>query len=98
LSSVGGGRILNPTRGGSMMPWLWFLILGLIAGWLAGVLTKGSGYGVFGDVVVGVVGSVFGGWIFGVVGLAAYGFLGSLVMALVGALAFLALVRLVKRL
>lgn len=64
---------------------------------LAGVLMKGGGFGVIGDVVVGVVGSVFGAWLFRVVGLSAYGFTGAVLMALAGAIALIALVRAVKR-
>ena len=80
-----------------MEGWLWFLIIGLIAGWLAGVIMKGRGFGMVGDIVVGIIGAVFGGWLFQVIGLAAYGALGSLLMALAGSIAFLALLGVVKR-
>jgi uncharacterized membrane protein YeaQ/YmgE (transglycosylase-associated protein family) len=80
-----------------MNAWFWFLATGVIAGWLAGVVTKGRGFGLFGDLIVGVVGSVLGGWIFGVLGLSAYGLVGSIVMALIGAVALLSLIRIVKR-
>jgi uncharacterized membrane protein YeaQ/YmgE (transglycosylase-associated protein family) len=80
-----------------MNAWFWFLATGVIAGWLAGVVTKGRGFGLFGDLIVGVVGSVLGGWIFGGLGLSAYGLVGSIVMALIGAVALLSLIRIVKR-
>jgi len=77
--------------------WLWFLVVGLVVGWLAGLIMKGRGFGVVGDIVVGVIGAVFGAWLFRVIGLTAYGFAGSLAMALVGSIAFLALISVVKR-
>ncbi len=76
---------------------IWILLVGLIAGWLAGKIMKGSGFGVVGDIVLGVLGAVVGGWLFGLLGIAAWGFLGSIVVAVVGAVALLYLVRLVKR-
>jgi uncharacterized membrane protein YeaQ/YmgE (transglycosylase-associated protein family) len=47
------------------MAFLWFLLIGLAAGWLAGQLTKGGGFGLVGDLVVGVVGALLGGFLFG---------------------------------
>jgi len=79
------------------MNWLWFLVIGGIAGWLAGKLTRGSGFGLLGDIIVGVIGALLGGFLFGLVGLVSFGLLGSLVTATVGAVAFLYLVRLFKR-
>lgn len=76
---------------------IWFLIVGLIAGWLAGKLMKGSGYGLLGDLVVGILGAIIGGWLFGILGIAAWGLLGSIIVALAGALILLYVVRLVKR-
>lgn len=76
---------------------IWFLVVGLIAGWLAGKIMKGSGFGLLGDLVVGILGAVLGGWIFGMVGIAAWGFLGSIIVALVGALVLLYVLRLLKR-
>jgi uncharacterized membrane protein YeaQ/YmgE (transglycosylase-associated protein family) len=76
---------------------IWMLLVGLIAGWLAGKIMKGSGFGLVGDLVVGVLGAVLGGWIFGFLGIAAWGFVGSIIVALVGALVLLYLLRLLKR-
>lgn len=73
---------------------LWFLIIGIIAGWLAGNLTKGGGFGLIGDLVVGVVGSFIGGFVFSILGLSAYGTIGEIIMATIGALVFLWIVRL----
>jgi uncharacterized membrane protein YeaQ/YmgE (transglycosylase-associated protein family) len=73
-----------------------FLVIGIVAGWLAGKIMKGGGFGLVGDLVVGVVGSFIGGWVFGLLGIAAYGLLGSLVMAVIGAMLLLYIIRLVK--
>lgn len=74
-----------------------FLVIGILAGFLAGKIMKGSGFGLVGDLVVGVVGAFFGGWLFSLLGIAAYGVLGLLITAVVGALVLLYLVRLIKR-
>jgi uncharacterized membrane protein YeaQ/YmgE (transglycosylase-associated protein family) len=79
------------------MSLIWFLLIGLIAGFLAGKIMNGSGYGVVGDLVIGIVGAVLGGWLFGLLGIAAYGLIGSLVTALIGALLLIFIVRMIKR-
>ena len=79
------------------MSFLWFLLIGLAAGWLAGQIMKGGGYGLLGDLIVGVIGAELGGLLFAAVGLSAGGLLGSLIMATVGAVVLIWLVRLVKR-
>ena len=79
------------------MSLLWFLLIGLIAGWLAGMLIKGRGFGVVVDIVVGVIGAMVGGFLFGLIGLEAYGTLGSIAMAVVGAIVFLAIVKALHR-
>ena len=71
------------------MSFLYFLLIGAVAGWLAGLLTKGRGYGLLGNSAIGVIGAVIGGVLFRFVGLAATGLLGSLVTATVGALVLL---------
>jgi len=77
---------------------LWFLVIGIIAGWLAGNIMKGGGFGLIGDLVVGVVGSFIGGYLFGYLGLGnAYGTFGEIGMATVGAIVLLAVIRLVRR-
>jgi uncharacterized membrane protein YeaQ/YmgE (transglycosylase-associated protein family) len=74
-----------------------FLVIGLLAGWLAGKIMKGSGYGLIGDLIVGVIGAFLGSWIFGLLGIAAWGFLGSLVTATVGAVVLLWPIRFFKK-
>jgi uncharacterized membrane protein YeaQ/YmgE (transglycosylase-associated protein family) len=78
--------------------WLiWTILIGILAGWLAGQIVKGRGMGVVVDLIVGIIGSLLGGFVFGLLGLAAYGLIGRLVMAVVGAVLLLLLVRVIKR-
>jgi uncharacterized membrane protein YeaQ/YmgE (transglycosylase-associated protein family) len=80
------------------MSLLWFLIIGLVAGWLAGVLVKGGGFGVVGDLVVGVIGAFLGGFLFSTLGASAGGgLIGSIIVATIGAVVLLFIVRLIKR-
>ncbi len=76
---------------------LWFLIIGVVAGWLAGQITRGHGFGLLGDLVVGIIGALVGGFVFRLFGLGAYGLLGSLVCATVGAVVLLWLLRVLRR-
>jgi uncharacterized membrane protein YeaQ/YmgE (transglycosylase-associated protein family) len=77
---------------------IWFLIIGAIAGWLAGMFMKGGGFGLLGDIIVGIVGAFLGGWLFGVLGIhIGGGLVGSLIVAFIGAVVLLFLVRLIKR-
>jgi uncharacterized membrane protein YeaQ/YmgE (transglycosylase-associated protein family) len=80
------------------MNFVWFLLIGALAGWIAGLIMKGGGFGLVGDIVVGVVGGVLGGWLFGLVGLGSDGSLiGALVTAVVGAIVLIALARALNR-
>jgi len=76
---------------------IWFLLIGLIAGWLAGQFMRGGGYGVIGDMIVGVIGALIGGWLFGMLGIGAGGLLGAIITAFVGAVILIALLRLIRR-
>jgi uncharacterized membrane protein YeaQ/YmgE (transglycosylase-associated protein family) len=77
---------------------IWFLIIGAIAGWLAGLVMKGRGFGLLGDIIVGIVGAFLGGWLFSKLGVSFGGGLpGSLIVAFLGAVILLFLVRLIKR-
>ncbi len=78
------------------MEFVWFILIGMCAGWLAGQFMKGSGFGLVGNLIVGVIGALLGGFAFQLVGLAAYGLLGQLIVATVGAVLLLALLRFVK--
>ena len=72
---------------------LWQIAIGILAGWLAGKIMRGKGFGVLLDLVLGVVGSLIGGFVFGLLGLHAYGLIGSIVVATAGAVILLFLVR-----
>lgn len=76
---------------------VWFLLIGIVAGWLAGQIMKGGGYGLLGDLILGVIGAVLGGYLFGLLGIATGGLLGSLITATVGAVVLIGLLRLIKR-
>jgi uncharacterized membrane protein YeaQ/YmgE (transglycosylase-associated protein family) len=79
------------------MDFLWFILIGLAAGWLAGQLTRGGGFGLVGDIVVGVIGALLGGFLFSTFGLSTGGgLLGSLIVATIGAVVLLFGLRLIK--
>lgn len=79
------------------MSLLWFIIIGAIAGWLAGQFMKGSGFGLLGDIIVGVIGAFLGGWVFRQIGVGmGGGLIGSLIVAFVGAVILLFIVRLIN--
>ena len=71
---------------------IWSLFVGLIAGWLAGQITRGGGFGMLGNLVVGVAGAGIGSILFGMVGIGSSGTLGSIVISTAGAVIFLWLV------
>ena len=79
------------------MEFLWFILIGIAAGWLAGQFMKGGGYGLVGDLIVGVVGALLGGWLFGLAGIAAAGLIGQLVVATIGAIVLILVLRLIKK-
>jgi uncharacterized membrane protein YeaQ/YmgE (transglycosylase-associated protein family) len=76
---------------------VWFLLIGLAAGWLAGQFMKGGGFGLVGDLIVGVIGALLGGFLFGLLGISAGGLLGALITATVGAVVLILLLRVIKR-
>ena len=79
------------------MDFLWFILIGLAAGWLAGQLVKGGGFGLVGDIVVGVIGAMLGGFLFSTFGVSTGGgLLGSLIVATIGAVVLLFGIRLIK--
>ncbi len=79
------------------MEWLWTIIIGGIAGWLAGKVMRGDGFGIIVDIIVGVVGGWLGGWVLGKLGLHFGGLIGSLVVAFLGAVLLIWIIRLIKR-
>ena len=80
------------------MEFVYFILVGLIAGWLAGVLVKGGGSGIVVDIIVGIIGALLGGWVFGLLGISAGGgLIGAIVTATVGAILFILILRVIKR-
>jgi uncharacterized membrane protein YeaQ/YmgE (transglycosylase-associated protein family) len=75
-----------------------WLFIGAVAGWLAGLIVKGYGFGLLGNIVVGIIGAFVGGWLFGVLGIVAlHGIVGAIIGATVGAVAVLLLLSVVRR-
>ena len=69
---------------------IWFLIIGVLAGWIAGELTRGNGFGLLGNLIVGIVGALLGGFLFDLLDISTYGgLLGQLLMSVIGAVSFL---------
>lgn len=79
-----------------MEQWLWFTLIGLAAGFLAGVVVKGHGFGILGNIIVGILGALLGGFLFRLLGLSTTGKLGELICAFVGAIVLLFLLKFVK--
>ena len=80
------------------MNFLYFILLGAAAGWLAGNIMKGSGFGILGNIVVGIIGGIAGGWVFSLLGISSNGgLIGSLRTAVVGAILLIYLVGLFAR-
>jgi uncharacterized membrane protein YeaQ/YmgE (transglycosylase-associated protein family) len=78
---------------GGIIAWL---LVGLIAGWAAGKVSRGHGFGLIGDLVVGLIGALIGGLVAGAFIQGSVGFVGSIIVAFLGALVLLALVRLLS--
>jgi uncharacterized membrane protein YeaQ/YmgE (transglycosylase-associated protein family) len=77
---------------------IYWIIVGLIAGWLAGLVMRGGGYGILVDIILGILGGLVGGWLFGRLGLwPGGGMLGSIIVAFVGAVILVGITRLLKR-
>ena len=80
------------------MEFIWFILVGLVAGWLAGQLVKGGGFGVVGDIIVGVVGALLGGFLFSSLGVSlGGGLVGAIIVATIGAVLLIFILRLIKR-
>ena len=80
------------------MGFIEWILVGLVAGWLAGKVMKGGGYGVIVDIILGILGGLLGGWLFGMMGIwPGGGVIGSIIVAFVGAVILVALTRLIKR-
>ena len=76
---------------------LWSLLIGGVAGWLASRIMKSAGNGVFVNIFLGLIGGLVGGWVFSLLGLAAYGIIGELIVATVGAVILIVLARAIRK-
>ncbi len=99
--NIGEYTVLSQTctggKKGENMELLWFVIIGIVAGWLAEQIMKGGGFGLVGDLVIGVIGALIGGFLFRMIGIHAYGLLGRLITATIGAIVLILLLRLFRR-
>ncbi len=79
------------------MDFFWFILIGLAAGWFAGRITKGGGFGLLGDLVIGLIGALLGGFLFSEMGVGPSGLAGALITATAGAILLLLLLNLIKK-
>ena len=71
------------------MGFIWSIIIGIVAGYLAGKIMRGGGFGIIVNLILGIIGGVLGGWVFSLLGISAGGILGSLITSTVGAILLL---------
>jgi uncharacterized membrane protein YeaQ/YmgE (transglycosylase-associated protein family) len=76
---------------------IYWVVVGLIAGWAAGKIMKGGGYGALMDIVLGIVGAVVGGWLMGMLGIYAGGVIGTIIVAIIGAVFLIWISRMIKK-
>ena len=79
------------------MNWIWFILIGLAAGFLAGAVVKGHGFGLIGNLIVGIIGALIGGFLFGLLGLGPTNLIGNLISSFVGAVVLLLIIGFIKR-
>ena len=73
---------------------IWYILIGILAGFVAGKIMRGGGFGILVNLLVGIIGGLLGGWVFGLLGIATAGILGSLITSIVGAVLLLWIVSL----
>ena len=73
------------------------LLVGLVAGWLTGKVMRGTGFGILGDIIIGLLGAVIGSWLFGQLGVFPRGLISSIIVAFIGAVILVAVVRLLRK-
>jgi Transglycosylase associated protein. len=76
---------------------IWFIIIGAVAGFIAGKIMRGGGFGLIINLLVGILGGLIGGWVFGLFGIHSSGIIGSLITSVIGAVIFYGLFRCSKR-
>ena len=79
------------------MMFIWYILIGILSGYLAGKIVRGGGMGLLVNRIVGIIGGVLGGWLFGIMGIWTPGVIGSLITATVGAIVLLAIVSLFSK-
>ncbi len=78
------------------MDFVWFILIGIAAGWLAGQIIKGGGYGLLIDLLLGIIGAMIGGWLMNLLNISFGGLIGRLITATIGAVIFIAAVRIIR--
>lgn len=79
------------------MSFLWYIIIGILSGFVAGKLMRGGGFGLIVNLIVGIIGGVLGGWVFGLLGITTSSIIGSLITSVVGAIILLWITGLLSR-
>ena len=80
------------------MSWIWFILIGIVSGFLAGKIMRGSGFGLIVNLLVGIAGAIIGGWVFGFLNISiGSGLIGSLITSLIGAIILLFVISLFKK-
>ena len=80
------------------MEFIWFLIVGGVAGWLAGQVMKGGGFGLLKNIIIGIIGGIFGGFVLGLVGFTfGGGIIGAILTSLIGAVLLLVIIGMIKK-
>jgi uncharacterized membrane protein YeaQ/YmgE (transglycosylase-associated protein family) len=74
-----------------------WILSGIVAGWLTGLIMRGRGFGIIGDLIIGLIGGLIGGWLFGLLGLAASSWVGEILMAVAGGVVLVAIIRALRR-
>ena len=98
MDALAATELLSRSTKMTIVGWIGYIIIGAIAGWLAGKIVKGGGAGILMNIIVGIVGALIGGWLFSSMGVSAGGgLLGAIIVALIGAVILIFLLRLIKR-
>jgi uncharacterized membrane protein YeaQ/YmgE (transglycosylase-associated protein family) len=74
-----------------------WIISGIVAGWIAGLLVRGRGFGLIGDLIIGLLGGLIGGWLAGLLGIQASGWIAQILVAALGGIVLVAVIRLIRR-
>ena len=88
--------IKTALEGGYVNILIW-IISGIIAGWIAGLLVRGRGFGLIGDLIIGLLGGLIGGWLAGLMGIQASSLIAQILVAALGGVVLVAIIRLVRR-